>query len=42
MKVLILSILFVGLAVVLLGIKVLFVKDAKFPFGHHAHHIDRR
>lgn len=38
MKAVLLSIALVGLAVVLLGVKVLFVKGAKFPMGHHAHH----
>lgn len=41
MKVIICSILLVGLAFLLLGIKVLFVKGAKFPMGHHAHKIRR-
>lgn len=34
MKVVILTILLIGLSVVLLGIKVLFVKGGKFPSGH--------
>jgi len=38
MKAVLLSIVLVGLAVLLLGVKVLFVKGAKFPMGHHAHH----
>ncbi len=33
----ILAITLVALAVVLLGIKVLFVPGSKFPLGHHAH-----
>ncbi|MCM1450982.1 MAG: hypothetical protein NC102_01840 [Clostridium sp.] len=38
MKAVLLSIVLLGLAVVMLGVKVLFVKGAKFPMGHHAHH----
>lgn len=38
MKAVLLSIALVGLAVLLLGVKVLFVKGAKFPMGRHAHH----
>lgn len=34
MKLVILSIVLVALAVVMLGIKVLFVKGGKFPSGH--------
>lgn len=34
MKLLLLSILLVALAVVLLGVKVFFVKGGKFPSGH--------
>lgn len=34
MKLVIISIILVGLAVVLLGVKVLFVKGASFPSGH--------
>ena len=34
MRLVIISILLVGLAFVLLGIKVLFVKGGKFPSGH--------
>lgn len=41
MKAVLLSIALVGLAVILLGVKVLFVKGAKFPMGHHAHHPKR-
>ncbi len=37
MKLVILSILMVTIAFLLLGIKVLFVKGAQFPMGHHAH-----
>lgn len=38
MKLVILSIILIGIAVVLLGVKVLFVKNGKFPSGH-AHDI---
>lgn len=38
MKAVVLSIVLVALAVLLLGVKVLFVKGARFPMGHHAHH----
>lgn len=34
MKLVILTILFVLLAVVLLGVKVLFIKGSRFPSGH--------
>ncbi|MDE6448644.1 MAG: hypothetical protein K2L41_01020 [Muribaculaceae bacterium] len=34
MKVIILSIVVVGIAILLLGVKVLFVKGSKFPSGH--------
>lgn len=34
MRLVIISIILVGLAFVLLGIKVLFVKGGKFPSGH--------
>jgi hypothetical protein len=34
MKELMLSIILIGLAIVLLGIKVLFIKGSKFPSGH--------
>lgn len=34
MKTVILSIILIGIAVVLLGVKVLFVKGGKFPSGH--------
>ncbi len=33
----ILAIFLVAVAVLLLGIKVLFVPGSKFPMGHHAH-----
>lgn len=33
-KVVVLTMILVGLAIVLLGVKVLFVKGAKFPSGH--------
>lgn len=33
----ILAITLVAVAILLLGIKVLFVPGAKFPMGHHAH-----
>lgn len=38
MKAVLLSIALMALAVVMLGVKVLFVKGARFPMGHHAHH----
>ncbi|MDE6190899.1 MAG: hypothetical protein K2L31_07810 [Muribaculum sp.] len=38
MKIVILSIILVAFAIVLLGVKVLFVKGGKFPSGH-AHDI---
>ena len=41
MKTVFLAIGFVALAVILLGVKVLFVKGGKFPSGH-AHDIERR
>ncbi len=34
MKLLLLSIVIIGLCVVLLGVKVLFVKGSRFPSGH--------
>lgn len=34
MKLVILSIILIGIAVILLGVKVLFVKNGKFPSGH--------
>ena len=34
MTVVVLTVLLIGLAVVLLGVKVLFVKGGKFPSGH--------
>lgn len=34
MKMILLSVLLVGVAVVLLGVKVLFVKGGQFPSGH--------
>lgn len=33
-KVVVLTMILVGLAIVLLGVKVLFVKGGKFPSGH--------
>lgn len=41
MKTLILSVILVGIAFLLLGVKVLFVKGGRFPMGHHAHHRKR-
>ncbi len=41
LKTALLAIIIVGVAVVLLGVKVLFVKGGKFPSGHHpncSHH----
>lgn len=34
MKIALLTVLLVGFAVVMLGVKVLFVKNSKFPSGH--------
>lgn len=42
MKAVILSIALVALAFLLLGCKVLFVKGARFPMGHDAHHLPKR
>ncbi|MDE7459088.1 MAG: hypothetical protein K2M77_09520 [Muribaculaceae bacterium] len=37
MKLVLLSIAIIGLSVVLLGVKVLFVKGGRFPSGHVGH-----
>ncbi len=39
MKIVLLAIIIMGVAIVLMGVKVLFVKGGKFPSGHiHDHH----